>query len=128
MGYNIRDLERAAKDINQRLEERSQERGRELAGRVLSRTSEGRGLWFIILWPAWFLIFVFSGVFLTHVIQVMGVTPPVSWAGYLGGVLFARAWYRSNFTIRHPFLGSVLGYLGTAMVVVFLAEKFGFSI
>ena len=125
MGYSIKDLENAARSINQGLEQRSQERGEELANHVLERTAQGRGLWFIIFWPAWFLIFSFSGVLLTNLIQKLGVNAPISWVGMIGGLVFARAWYVSNFTIRHPFFSSVFGYFGTAFAVIFLADKIG---
>jgi hypothetical protein len=66
MGYSIKDIENAANNtiegVRNQLEQRSQERGEEIANHIIRRTSQGRGLWFIVLWPAWLLIFVFSGV------------------------------------------------------------------
>lgn len=128
MGYSIKDMENAAKSVNQRLEQRSQERGEALANHVLQRTSQGRGLWFIVLWPAWLLIFAFSGVFFTHLLDKFGLGAPLSWIGMVGGALLARAWYLSDFTINHPFLGSVFGYFGTALAAMFLARTFGISL
>lgn len=125
MGYSIKELEGAATDIKQRLERRTQERGAELADRVWSRTAQGRGLWFIFLWPAWLLIFLFSGALFARLILEAGIDPPTTWLGFLGGFLFARAWYRWRFTIHHPFLGSVLGCLGTALGFIVLANLMG---
>jgi hypothetical protein len=129
MGYSIKDIENAANStidgVRNRLEQRSQERGEEIANHIIRRTSQGRGLWLIILWPAWLLIFVFSGVFLTGIIEKFGFNAPISWLGMIGGFLFARTWYQSEFTIEHPFWSSVFGYFGTALAVIFLAEKLG---
>ncbi len=125
MGYSIKDLENAAKHINNHLEVRSQARGEDLANRVIASTSSGRGLWFIILWPAWVLIFAFSSGLFISVLSKAGFHAPLSYLGLIGGFLFARAWYNWEFTIRHPFWGSGVGYFATAIGVLFLAEKFG---
>lgn len=55
MGYSIEDLENAAKNISDQLEARSQRRADEVAARLMARMSAGRGLWFLVLWPAWLL-------------------------------------------------------------------------
>ena len=127
MSYSIKDIENAANKtvdgIRNNLEQRSQERGEEIANHIIRRTSQGRGLWFIFLWPAWLLIFVFSGVFLTGLIEKFGISAPISWIGMVGGFMLARTWYHSEYTIDHPFWGSVFGYMGTALAVIFLAEK-----
>ena len=132
MRYSIKDIENVANStidgVRNRLEQRSQERGEEIASHIIRRTSRGRGLWFIILWPAWLLIFVFSGMFLIGIIEKFGFNAPISWVGMIGGFLFARTWYQSRFTIEHPFWGSVFGYFGTALAVIFLAGKMGIDI
>jgi hypothetical protein len=129
MGYSIKDIEHAAKGItdgiSERLEARSQRQGEELANRILASTSQGRGLWLVILLPAWILIFAFSGVLFSSVLTKFGLKPPISYAGFVGGFLFARAWYFWSFTIRHPFWGSAVGYFATAMGTLFLTEEFG---
>lgn len=129
MGYSIKDIENAAKGItngiSERLEARSQQQGEELANRILVSTSQGRGLWFVVLWPAWILIFAFSGTLFASVLTKFGLKPPFSYFGFVGGFIFARAWYFWSFTIRHPFWGSAVGYFATAMGTLFLTEKFG---
>lgn len=126
MGYSIRDLENAGRSINEHFERKAQEQGEEIANRVISSTSQGRGLWFIILWPAWLLILVFSGSFLKVAIEnLLSVNEPLSWIGFIGGFAFAVSWYKWDYTIKHPFLGSIVGYFGTAIVVLFLADKLG---
>lgn len=126
MGYSMNDLNNAADQLNKNMEKRAEQRGEELANRVLHNTSQGRGLWFIILWPAWFLIFVFSGSFFKVMLEHMfSMNEPMSWIGLIGGLAFAVAWYKWDYTIRHPFLGSMVGYFGTALGVLFLAEKLG---
>ncbi|MFZ3019052.1 MAG: hypothetical protein WA056_11410 [Gallionella sp.] len=128
MGYSINDLKNAANTVNERLERRSQERGEALANHLMNRTQQGRGLWFIVLWPAWLLIFVFYSVFLVGLTEKFGIHAPLSWLGVLGGFLFVRAWYASEFTLRHPFWGSMFGYFGTALAVVFMAGKLGIAL
>jgi len=126
MGYSMKDLEKAARNTNEHFERKSQERGEELANRVISSTSQGRGLWFIILLPAWLLIFAFSGSFFKVGIEHMfSVNAPLSWVGFIGGFAFAVSWYKWDYTIRHPFLGSMVGYFGTALGVLFLIDKLG---
>jgi hypothetical protein len=128
MGYNIRDLEKAGRSINNHIDRRSQERGEELANRIIHSTSRGRGLWFIILWPAWLLIAVFSGVFLMKLAEKFNVLPPLSWLGMIGGLIIAHLWYMSDFTIRHPFRSSVLGYFGISLAVIILGQKIGLNL
>lgn len=126
MGLSMKDLENSARNINEHFESKSQERGEELANRVISSTSQGRGLWFIFLWPAWLLIFAFSGSFIKVAIeQIFSISEPLSWIGFLGGYVFALSWYKWSYTIRHPFLGSMVGYFATAIGVIFLANKLG---
>ena len=128
MGYSMKDLENAGRKLNERMEERSNQKGEELANKVINSTSQGRGLWFIILWPAWILICIFSGVFITGVLEKFGFGSPLTWLGLLGGIAVSITWYKSEFTIRHPFWSSVFGYFGTAFLVVLLGDKFGISI
>ena len=126
MSYSMKDLQNAGRNINEHFERKSQERGEELASRIISSTSQGRGLWFIILWPAWLLIFVFSSSFLKVALEdIFSVGEPISWIGLVGGFGFAVSWYKWDYTIRHPFLGSMVGYFGTVLSVLFLAKHLG---
>lgn len=128
MGYSMKDLENAGRNINEHFEQRAEQRGEELANRVIHSTSQGRGLWFIILWPAWFLIFAFAGYFFKTLLEhFFSIGEPISLVGFVGGFAFAMAWYKWEYTIRHPFLGSIIGYFGTALGVLFLAEKLGYN-
>ena len=54
---------------------------------------------------------------------MLSVSEPLSWIGLIGGFAFAVYWYKWDYTIRHPFLGSMVGYFGTAIGVLFLADK-----
>lgn len=126
MGYSMKDLENAGRNINEHFERKAQERGEELANRVIHSSAQGRGLWVFILWPAWLMIFAFSGIFLKVAIKnLFSVSEPLSWIGLLGGFAFAVSWYKWNYTIRHPFLGSMVGYFCTVFGVLFLAAKLG---
>ncbi|MFK7865826.1 MAG: hypothetical protein AB8B77_00125 [Alphaproteobacteria bacterium] len=126
MGYNIKDLENAGRNVNEHFERKAQKRGEEIANRVIHTTSQGRGLWFIILWPAWLLILIFSSSFIKVAIeQILLIGEPLSWVGFLGGFAFAVAWYKWSYTIKHPFISSVIGYFGTAISVLLLSNKLG---
>jgi len=126
MGYSFNDLNNATDQLNEHMEKRADQRGEELANHVINSTFQGRGLWFIILWPAWFLIFAFSGSFFKMLLERMfSISEPMSWVGLIGGFIFAMLWYKWDYTIRHPFLGSMIGYFGTAMGVMLLAEQLG---
>ena len=63
MAYSIKDLEQAGRAINAHFERRAEQRGEALARRMLQRTAEGRELWCLLLWPAWFMVFSASGLF-----------------------------------------------------------------
>ena len=69
MPYSIKDLEQAGRAINAHFERRAEQRGEALARRMLQRTAEGRGLWCLLLWPAWFTIFFASVSFLEHMLK-----------------------------------------------------------
>jgi hypothetical protein len=126
MAYSMNDLKNMGNSINEHFEHKSEQRGKELANNLLDNTSNGRGLWFIITWPAWLLIFVFSGSFFQVGIQrIFSVEAPISWVGFIGAYILAVSWYKWDYTLRHPFLSSIVGYFGTAMSVLFLADKFG---
>jgi len=126
VAYSMKDLESAGRNLNQHFERNAEQKGEELANRLIQSTSQGRGLWFIILWPAWFGICFFSGSFLMSGLEeLFAIKPPLSLIGYLGGYAFAMAWYRWGYTIRHPLLGSMIGYFGTAFSVLYFADKIG---
>lgn len=125
MALRIKDLPTLGEGLNRRLERNAARRGQEAAESLLSSTAQGRGLWVIFLWPAWLLIVVASGVFFEALLRKFGIAPPLSWGGYLGGLVLGQLWYGADFTRRHPFLGAVLGYFGTAMAVSLLAGKLG---
>lgn len=124
MGYSIKDIENSVNATQKNLDKRSKERGEKLANSVARKTSQGRGLWVLILWPAWLLIFGFTGIFITALfIAKLGLTEPLSWIGMVVGFLYACAWYQSTFTIKHPFWSTILGYFGTTFIVLFLDKS-----
>lgn len=126
MGYSANDIGNAAKGIvsgiNDRLEARSEQRAEEIAHRIAASTSGGRGLWFIILWPAWIGIALFSSMLFGVLLGKFGLGGSGIFWGWLGGIAFAIAWYRWDFTRRHPFWNSVVGYFGTALGAVYLMD------
>lgn len=112
MPYSIKDLEQAGRAINAHFERRAEQRGEALARRMLQRTAEGRGLWCLLLWPAWFTVFFISGSFLEHVLKdILSIAEPPFWFPLAGGLLVATGWYRWGYTRRHPFLSTLFGFI-----------------
>ena len=110
MPCSIKDLEQAGRAINAHFKRRAEQRGEALARRMLQRTAEGRGLWCLLLWPAWFTVFLISVSFLGHVLEdILSIAEPQPWAPLAGGLLVATGWYRWGYTRRHPFLGAMFG-------------------
>jgi len=121
MSYSIKDLENAGRKLNQHFEQKSQKKSEELAERVLYNTSQGRGLWVIILWPAWLLIFIFASYFFKNLLEItLSLSMPISLVGLVGGFTFAMLWYKWEYTLKHPVIASIIGYLGTALVSMLL--------
>ena len=107
MPYSIKDLEKSGRAINAGFERRAEQRGEALARRMLQRTAKGRGLWCLLLWPAWFTVFFVSGSFLEHVLKdILSIAEPPLWVS-----LVATDWYRWGYTRRHPFLGALFGFI-----------------
>lgn len=126
MGYSVRDLEKASRNINEHFERKAEKRGEELANRIINSTSQGRGLWVIILWSTWVTIFIFSGSFIaTGLKQLFSIEMPLSLIGLVAGFALAMNWYKWEYTIRHPFLSSMVGSFGTSIGVIFLLGKLG---
>jgi len=126
MGYSSKDLEYLGKGLNTHREQKSKEQGEKLAKDLMDSTSEGRGLWVLILWPTWILITLFIGVFTTEFLEKqLSIEEPISFVGFLVGFMFATKWYQWGFTRRHPFFGSIVGYFGFGIAILFLAEKLG---
>jgi len=61
MKLSLKDLENMSRSANEALDRKAQDRGKRLAKDVANATSQGRGLWIILLWPSWILFFAFSG-------------------------------------------------------------------
>lgn len=126
MPYSIKDLEQAGRAINAHFERRAEQRGEALARRMLQRTAEGRGLWCLLLWPAWFMVFFLSGSFLEHVLKdILSIAEPPFWVLLVGGLLVATGWYRWGYTRRHPFLSTLFGCMVVPGALVLLTNLAG---
>ncbi len=123
MGYSMKDLNNAATNLKNRMDARSEEKGRRMADSIIRGTSRGRGVWCILLWTAWFMIFVFVGSLCVAMLEQFGVPPPFHWAGMLGGAIVAAIWYDAEFTREHPFLSFLLGGFGVPLILVHLMEN-----
>lgn len=124
MGYSMKDLENAAANLKSRMDACSEEKGRRIADNIISGTSRGRGLWCILLWSAWIVIFVFVGSMCAVMLEKFGVPSPFHWAGMLGGVIVAKIWYDAKFTREHPFLSFLFGGFGVPVILVHLMDGF----
>ena len=117
----IKDLEQAGRAINAHFERRAEQRGEALARRMLQRTAEGRGLWCLLLWPAWFMVFFISVSFLEHMLKnILSIAEPPVWVLLACGLLVATGWYRWGYTRRHPFLSFLFGCMVVPGALVLL--------
>lgn len=91
-------------------------RGQELADAVISRTSQGRGLWLFLLIPAGFMVFA-VGTSVTHVFLDMPY-----WAAAIAGLICSGFWWELQFTRAHPFWSSAFAYIGLPMLMVMLGK------
>ena len=103
MGYNMHDLNNAAKNVQESLERRSQEKGKRLADSMMAG-----GLWNIVhklFAVAFFVVLTaFFSMFASWIVQ--------GWLCYLIGIISAiviiSVWWNSHFRREHPFLSIVL--------------------
>ena len=129
MGYSSKDLENFGRGLNERREEKAKKQGEALANDLINSTSKGRGLWFIILWPTWIFITLLVGVFSFSILeQKFFIEQPMSFLGFLIGMMVAFNWYDWDFTRKHPFFSSIVGWIFWAGTVVFLANYFQIKI
>lgn len=129
MGYSSKDLENFGRGLNERREQKSREQGEALANELIESTSKGRGLWFIILWPTWIFITLLVGALSFSVLeQKFSIEQPISFLGFLVGFMFASSWYDWEFTRKHPFFGSIVGWIFWVAVVLFLSSYFQIKI
>lgn len=107
------DLPKIPAAIHQRLEQRSHERGRQLADSLISSTSQGKGLWVIVLVPAWIMVVAVTAV---AVQLFFGGNLLV---GLVAGVVAAVVWWQHDFTQQHPFLSSLAAYFALPIFIAF---------
>lgn len=112
----IIDLLKIPQNIHRGLEQRSNEKGQEVANAIIASTSQGRGLWIFLLFPSWFMVFA-SVISITHTFLDIPY-----WAGGIAGLISAVSWWELKFTREHPFWSSMLPYIGL-MVLIVLAGK-----
>lgn len=60
MGYNAHDLNKGVNRVKDALDDRAKRRGEDAADRLLSSTSSGGGLWFLIKLPVSVVISMFA--------------------------------------------------------------------
>ncbi len=117
---SLNDLNNALKSVSDTLEQRSQERGQEMANKLLSSTARGRGLWVFLLWPTWIVTFAFWASNIGFVMSRIGVYYPQSYINYVLSGLFCIIGYRSQFVRKHPLISSVLVVVGSVYAEGFL--------
>jgi hypothetical protein len=120
MGYSMKDMENAARNLQLRLDANAEAKGKKLADDLVAATWRGRGLWVFLLWPVFAIITVFIGAYCTTILENAGTPSPFHWLGMLGGLMAASAWYRMEFTIRHPLLSAVAFPFVFAFLLKFL--------
>jgi hypothetical protein len=117
---SINDLNNAIKSVNDTLEKRSQERGEEMANKLLTNTANGRGLWVFLLWPTWMVIFAFWTSIIGFVMSRIGVYYPQFYINYVLSGFLCIIGYRSQFVRKHPLISSVLVVVGSVYAEGFL--------
>lgn len=111
------DLKNIGESIENKLQKRSQERGEELANKIIANTANGRGLWIFMLWPAFFLITI-------QVASAINVFFGVNMLIAIGiGLAVSYAWYKTDFTILHPFWSSVLAFVSLPVSISLFAQN-----
>lgn len=129
MGYSSKDLENFGRGLNERMDQKSRDQGEALATDLIDSTSKGRGLWFIILWPTWIFIILLVGVFSFSLLEEkFSIEQPISFLGFLVGFIFASSWYDWDFTKKHPFVSSIIGWIFWTGTVLFLSNYFQIKI
>lgn len=108
----IIDVLRVQQNIHRGLEQRSNEKGQELADAIVANTRLGRGLWLLLLLPAWFMVFA-VGTLVAHVYLDMPY-----WAAAIAGLVCSGFWWKLEFTREHPFWSSMLAYIGLPMLII----------
>lgn len=106
MGYSMKDLESAGRKINEEREKKANQK----ADQLLNKTSQGRGLWCIILWGGWVYISVWFGAFFSALFDNYLL-------GFLSAIALAHIWYSVKFTKEHPFWSSVLCYSVVSILI-----------
>ena len=105
---SLNDLNNALKSVSDTLEQRSQERGEEMANKLLTNTANGRGLWVFLLWPTWLFMFAFWASNIGFVLTRFGISYPHFYINYVISALLCVFGYRSQFVRKHPMVSSVL--------------------
>ena len=112
----LSDLLKMPKAIGQHLEQRSEERGQQLANSLIESTSQGRGLWVFLLLPAWFMVFAATAAILQTYMRL-----PLM-LGAVVGVVFSVLWWKHTFTRCHPFFSSCAALFGLPILVIFAGK------
>lgn len=110
------DLKNLGESLEEGMRKRSEQRGEELANRIINSTANGRGLWVFILWPMFLTVTIaisitVEEVFHLNTLLAMGI-----------GLVVSLVWYKSNFTLEHPFWSSVLIMLLTSFFINIMAK------
>ena len=124
MPQSMKNLEATTRKINKKLEDKAEQKGKELASNIMARTSQGHGLWNFFLWPAWLFVFCFSGKLIQLIMEGYSWPSALQWIGFfIAGYSAASQWYNSDFTIKHPFYCSILTLIVIIIVSVIFREK-----
>lgn len=111
---NANDLKNISESIEDRLQKRSERKGKELANKIIDDTANGRGLWIFILWPTFIALVIFIGAAFNAFLEIN------MFVSFILGTALSYAWYRSDFTILHPLWSSVLVVGGFFFFIILL--------
>lgn len=108
----IIDLPKIPQNIHRRLEQRSNQRGQEVADAIIANTKNGRGLWVFLLLPTWITVFACVSSMANAYLGIPMLYSTVA------GLVVAVAWWKFEFTREHPFLSSIAALVVLPILLV----------
>ena len=105
------DLKNLGESLEEGMRKHSEQRGEELANRIITSTVNGRGLWVLILWPMFLTVVIAISITVEEVYKLGGLL------SFGVGLAVSLIWYNVEFTRSHPLWSSILAIVGTSLFI-----------